>query len=435
MNGGTLYVDAWENKPPAIFYLTEFFFSIIPNHVYALFVMSFMTMLALGVCVFYLFYRYFESLSISLVFYAIASYFIIYQNNIGDGLCTEIYGTLCITSSLVFFEHYRKQPSNFILILSGALLGLSPWFKEPFILICMPLLVYYFHSLKSKTLIIKCFAASFIPALLIILLLSLDHSLGAYYDTILYNFHYSASTTDNTQALKLIDYFQNLIQPVLGLSILFLYLTIKNSVNPTTRTESLSFLFLFITSVLFVFVAPYNLGHYYFPSFVLFFVFMAKQYAIFKTHQYAIALPLLIVLLYYIYQIDGNSHPKFSYKIVPFKGDKITERLIADKEATLFVDYVTMSSYYVASDKIHPAFLPVALPVHFDDSEIGKKNRERIWHELSTKPPDYLITTYTTSYCSWHFPETDFYEKNYEKTDSVFPPNENVIYLWKHKRH
>ena len=99
----------------------------------------------------------------------------------------------------------------------------------------------------------------------------------------------------------------------------------------------------------------------------------------------------------------------------------------------MFVDYVVKGDYYIKSELIYPSFLPVALPIHFGENTSGLENRERIWQELSKNPPDFLITTYTTSYFSWFLPDSKFYENNYFKIDSIQPENDNVLYLWKHK--
>jgi hypothetical protein len=434
INGGSLYNDAWENKPPGIIYLIELSLLIVPDHVYAIFMLGLAVMGFLSMGLLFLFYTYLRSLAISLLCICLTLYFTVYQNNIGDGLCTETYGTFCLVASLACFEHFMSRSKRLFLILTGLFLGSSFWFKEPFILICIPFFLYYTIKLKNRKEILWMTLYAAIPSFLILLLLSIENSLVSFFDTFLYNFQYSSHQESNDYSVKFKDYYKNLLLPVWGLGLFLLFLTYKNITDKRTRIESLAVLFILLSSTLFVFLAPYNLGHYYFPSFVLLFVVFAKQYNIFITANRTMNPTLVIILIFHIYSIDKANDPKFTFKITPYKPDKITERLIKDKDAVLFVDYVNAGSYYIKAGKIHPAFLPVALPVHFDDSEKGKKNRARIWKELSEKHPQYLITTYTTSYFSWHLPETDFYIKNYEKIDSVFPVNENVIYLWQHKK-
>jgi hypothetical protein len=433
LHGGTLYLDAWENKPPGIFYLMEFFYLLVPDDIYALFVMGLLAMTGFALCLFYLFYRYLESLLTALLCIGVALYFTIYPNNIGDGLYTEIYGTLCLVGSLVFFERYRINPSALKLVLTGILAGTSYWFKEPFILPFAALMAYYAYLLNNRDEILKLLLSSIIPSLIFFLLLWSGGSLKAFIDTFLYNFHYTSGGVSNNYPLKFSDFFHNLIEPVFGLSLLLIYIIFKNISDKRTRNEAMIWLMIWISAAFFVFISPYNLGHYYFPAFVLFFILLAKQFALFKSVQYPLTLPLIILLVYYIFQIDKTAEPNFKYHITAYQPDNISKRILADKNATLFVDYVSVGNYYIKTQKNHHAFLPVGLRVHFDTSETGRNNTARIWKDLSVKPPDYLITTFTTAYFSWHLPDTKFYEKNYEKIDSVFPENEHVIYLWAYK--
>jgi hypothetical protein len=434
LNGGRLYIDTWENKPPGIIYLIELFMLIIRDDVYAVFILGFVTMCLLAMCILFLVYTYLRSLALSLMLVCITLYFTVYQNNIGDGLCTEIYGTFCLIASLACLEHFMSKRKRLLLIMCGLLLGAAPWFKEPFVLTCIALFIYFAIRLKSRKDIAALLAFCIIPSLVSMGLLAAEGSLNAFLDTFLYNFKYSSHQETNEPSIKLHDYYRNLILPVLGLSLLFIYLTFRNAGNRTSRVESIASFAVFISSTLFVFLAPYNLGHYYFPSFVLLFIALAQQYAIFIRSNPSLAPVLAILLFYYIYSIDKEYDPKFTFRIKAYVPDNITERLLNDREAILFVEYVNAGGYFIKTGKIHPAFLPVALPVHFDDTENGKKNRARIWKMLSETHPKYLITTYTTSYFSWHLPDGDFYKNNYEKLDSVFPKNDNVIYLWRHKQ-
>jgi hypothetical protein len=435
LHGGLLYNTAWENKPPGIFFLIELFYILIPSPVYALFIMAFLAFLLFAAVLFSLFFKYLESMVLAVLCTGIAMYFTIYSNNIGDGLYTEIYGTLCLVLSLAFFELYIEKQKKSYFALSAVFSGFSFWFKEPFILICIPLAAFYISQLKTRKEVWIMLLYFTIPSILFFILLTIKHSTVAFFDAFLYNFQYSANQESNDLNTKLGDYYKNLIHPLLGLSVLLALMLYGNLSDKKTRLTSLLFLLIFISSTLFVFLAPYNLGHYYFPSFVLFFILLCKQYRIFKIRGNSIYLPFLLLLIYSIYKIDDYPGVKFTYRIQAFEPDRITQRLRQDKDATLFVDYVNVGSYYIKSGKVHPAFLPVALPVHFDHSENGKKNSARIWKELSSQPPDYLITTFTTSYFSWSLPETDFYARNYMKIDSVYPKNENVIYLWKYKKH
>lgn len=370
----------------------------------------------------------------SVLFTAIALYYTIYRNNIGDGLYTEIYGTLCILISLVCMERYAENGRPGLVSASAFVLGLAPWFKEPFLLMCLPVLLIHFRVLKTGRLRFKYAITAAVPGILMLLLLWLQGSLQGFTDGIEYNFRYLQPENAVPAAVKLRDYMQNLISPLTGLILLTGLLIFRNLKQQKTQTDMLLYLLLLLSSSVFVFMSPYNFGHYYYPSFVLLFVLVAKAFQLHASGRPdASGLLIVILSIYTIYRIDQKQSPKFVFQIRPFHGNTITTFLKTQKGKTLFVDFVVRGDYYIKTGLIYPTFLPVALPVHFSESPQGLENRAQIWRELSKSPPDFLLTTYTTSYFSWHLPESDFYTKNYEKTDSVQENGEEILYLWKRR--
>jgi len=434
LSGGTLYADAWENKPPAIFYLLELFMLAIPEPVYAVFTMAFTAFLTTSLSLYLLIQKYLKSIMASVMFTAIALYFTLNRNNIGDGLYTEIYGTLCILISLVFMERFAENGRPAFVLASAFALGLAPWFKEPFLLICLPVLLIHFRVLKTGRLRYKYAIAAAVPGILMMLMLWLQGSLQGFIDGIEYNFRYLQPENAVPAAAKLRDYMQNLINPLTGLILLFGLFIFRNLKHKKTQAEMLLYLGLMLSSTIFVFLSPYNFGHYYYPSFVLLFVLVAKAFQLHASiRPDASGLLIILLSLYTIYRIDQKQSPKFVFQVRPYHGNNISTFLKGQKGKTLFVDYVVKSDYYIKTGLIYPTFLPVALPVHFSESPQGLKNRAQIWRELSKSPPDFLLTTYTTSYFSWYLPETDFYRKNYEKTDSLQVSGEEILYLWKRR--
>ncbi len=434
LNGGTLYNDAWENKPPAIFFLTELFLTVIPDHVMALFIMPAVAFAATAICLYILIYRYIGSFFTSTIFTVLTLYFTIHKNNIGDGLYTEIYGFLFILISMVFSEQYSSSKKNYNLYLSAFSLGISPWFKEPFILLCLPLILIAFRQLQSIKIKSLYLFFCVIPGLMFLLILFFNGALSAYADTLKYNLSYISSEEKTSVIVKLNEYRDFLIMPVFALFLLFCLMSYKTITNEKTRNESLLYLVLLALSVCFVLLSPHNFGHYYYPSFVLFFLLTAKIWQLFtQVNGPVLKLPLLIICLYYIYSNDQWKADKMKFQITPYKPDKIVSFLRGEKGKTLFVEYVVKSDYYIKSGLIYPTWLPVGLPVHFLETEQGRKNRKRIWDELNRQKPDYLITTNTPSYFSWFLPDPGFYEKNYIKTDSILAQGELPVYLWKLK--
>lgn len=431
LNNGTLYIDAWENKPPAIFFLIELFFILIPNNVYALFILALLAIISIGICLYYLIYTYINSFFTSLFLTCIALYFTIKENTIGDGLYTEIYGTLCILLSMVFMEMYSKNKKLKLHILSAIFLGLAPWFKEPFFILCLPLLVLYFKTLLDKKIRIYFLLSTLIPAVCFTIFLLLKGSFGAFIDMILYNFQYLNSEENSTFTLKVNNFYNVLISPLLALTLLVCLMIYKTVIDARTRYNTILFLILFAISVYFVLVSPYNFGHYYFPSFVIYFVVISKiyqNYTIISGQNFKI--PLILIILYSMYKIDNIEKPKFKYQIDDYKPDKISSYLKNKNGKTLFVEYVAVSEYYAKTGLIYPTYLPVGLPVHFLENQNGIKNRNKIEKELTTKRPDYIISTYTPSYFTWKFSKPLYNEELYEKIDSINETDKNVIYLW-----
>ncbi|MBL7836573.1 MAG: glycosyltransferase family 39 protein, partial [Bacteroidetes bacterium] len=146
LNGGTLYVDAWENKPPGIFYLIELFMLVIPEPVYAVFILSVLALVGLSLLVYTFIFNSTNSLSASLSLGTIGSAIILFKPNCGDGLYTEIYGTLSLVGAMILIHKLNLTGKTKYLNYSLILIGLSIWFKEPFVLISIPIILYIFSK-------------------------------------------------------------------------------------------------------------------------------------------------------------------------------------------------------------------------------------------------------------------------------------------------
>ena len=431
LNGGTLYVDAWENKAPGIFYLLELFMLVSPDPVNALFVAAFSGLLTLSLSLYYIVYKSTKSLSVSLLFTPIALYFTIFKNTIGDGLYTEIFGMMFLL--LGFALSLRDAITKRGLIVALALTGTAFWFREPFILMVVPLAYLIYLKNKAKISFRVSILALLIPSALFIILLGIGGSLSGFFDMLKYNFFYIGTEEVVSFKVKLNDLYNNLFHKILPLLLFAGFITYQSIKLKEIKTNVLIILIVFLASFAMVLASPHNFGHYYFPVYVTFFVFVIIVYGQLQEKTMGLKLPIIILCIYTMYQLDDNNKIKFTYSVTPYQSDKIADFLKKEKDKTLFVDYVTRSDYYLKSEKVPVSFVPVALPIHFQNNVYGLKNREKIWKDLSTKTPDYLITTYTTAYFSWFLPETEFYNKHYEKIDSLKKPDEDIIILWRRK--
>lgn len=433
LNGGTLYVDAWENKPPGIFYLLECFMLIIPNPVYAVFILVFFALIGIGILTYIYLFECFKSLLLTVLIMGLALFYILNKNVTGDGLYTEIYGTLPILGALVILKIHETSLKKWHIILSHILFGLAFWFKEPFFLLSIiGFFKLQFHSV-SRLNWIKALSFFFIPSLFFVLLMAVQGELPAFIEMIKYNITYVSSETVVSAKVKLNEFYNQLLHPLIPLILISTYALYKAIKDKTSRMNALFILVLWIASSVFIFISPYNFGHYYFPLYVCTFLLIGETYALMKEKAVLFKTPFIILSIYTIYQFDQENKFKLVYSIQPYQEDKLIRILKKDKTKTLFVDYVNRGDLYIKAEKVPVTFVPVALPVHFQSNDIGKANRDRIWHDLEEKKPDYVITTFTTAYFSWFLPNSPYYENNYNKIDSLTYPNENILILWKRK--
>lgn len=425
-------MDAWENKPPGVFYLAELFLLIIPDPVYAVFILNFLVYSGSGIVLYLIIQRNLPSLLLSIPFTLTGLYFLFYGNSIGDGMYTESQGTLCLLLAwLLIFrenENNRRFPAGLFFA------GMSFWFKEPFIIPAILLLVKSVAKGVGTRKFLANTAVFSLPSILFILILYLKNSLSGFIQMILYNFRYTGSDEHVPFLLKLESIQEHLLNPLTGLSILFLFMIYRTLSNRKSRSEAVWMLALLVSTLAPSFLSPYDFGHYYIPFYTFFFVVFAQFYVLlYKTSGTGLKWPVIILSLYACYVLDKSDKVKWKMELLPYREDHFTSILKEKPGATLFVDAVERGEYYIRTGLTYPTFVPVALPVHFNDSESGLKNRKRIWRELNANKPDYLISGTGFSYHAWFFPDPDFYIKNYYRIDSMDHPLSGRLYLWKNK--
>ena len=439
LHGGQLYLNAWENKPPGIYYLIEGFLLLIPNPVYAVYALAVCAFLSIAACQFYIIYRQTESFGLSLIIAFIASYYTVYKNNIAEGLMTEIYGTACVMIALAVYTHYTQHKQFKLLLLGAVSIGGSIWFKEPFALLYVCVLLLFITKTKQHTQRLQLFLASLIPTVFCIIMLWIDtdangnRALEGFIDAVKYNFNYLQTEQAIAYKTKLNSLYEHFIRYGIGMLFLMLYMSIK-LIRQKGALIDVILMWSIVVSAGFIFwSSPYDFGHYYFPFFALFYIGFALLYGQFnRLYKGSLTLTVGLLGLFQMYAID-KTPLKLNYELQTYQEDNIVKTLKKHPNKTLFVDYVNKGDYYLKSGLNYTTFLPLALQVHFNESPQGLKNRERIWKELSQHKPDFLITTYTTSYFSWFLPDPDFYKSNYTKVDSVIKVDENPVYLWQLK--
>ncbi len=435
INGGTLYQDAWENKPPGIIYLMEFFFRLIPDKVYALYGLAIFGALGISNGLFFVTFKFSQSLLFSSLTLALFILFTFNNNTIGDVLYTEIYGSIFIVWGLYAARLFETTTKVKFAHLAAFIAGFSFWFKEPFVLLALPILIQLSFKLKRINLIIKTLGYFSIPSFLFCLILWLNNSFGGFMKMIKYNFIYSDAEAHVTNAEQLSTLWINILNPLFIPSIIIIINTFRCWKKKELQLPVFSCLLLLLGAVAFILISPYNFNHYYIPFIVVFFYCFSALFQYEKSVYNGSPIFIYILVFYSIYKMDNENEHPFKLSISTYKEDNITKTLTQAKGKTLFIDLVDASGYYIKGDKLYPTFMPVPIAAHFTESKEGLINRKRIFEELNGHKPDFLITTESSSYMYWHVPDPLLYYGNYEKIDSTMAKYGKNVILWKLKQH
>lgn len=433
LHQGGLYISAWENKPPALIYLFQLFIFIFGNHVNVFFCIALISAVMLGIGIYLLVYKYTNSIFITIIYCVFAFALCFHPLFYGLGLYTEIFCTICILFALVFYEYDESSKNKFI---AASLAGASFWFKEPSLPAAFCILGLLVLKNRSVKLQLKLIFFFILPSILFSILLLINGSFLAFIETIIYNFSYINVNEKVSFTHKLDFILFNFFSPIRFLLLGLVFLLYWFYKYKKFTLENLLFIVLLFSCSIFFMISPYSLGHYYLPFVAFVFVFIAKFYETYHLNNKQSSFIFIGFLLIFTYNnINETIKPQFTYKIHGYKPNRIAQKLLNEPNKTLFVDYVNAADYFIKGNKIHPTFVPVALPVHFGDSAQGVKNRKRIWHEMNNPKADFLITANnTSSYFYWHLPHNGFYENKYEKIDSLTDKDNFVLYLWQLKK-
>ncbi len=427
LHGGTLYLDAWENKMPGVFYVLELFYFLFPSPIYANFIITFLLFLVFSIGFYLISFHFTKSIIISIITEIVFLVLFIHHSFVGDGLSTELFASACLILSLTCLYYPFRLFKIKNLHFSAFFCGISIWFKEVFLPLALIVFVFIWLQSKNK----KILLSFLIPSILFSFILLLQGTFIGFIDSIAYNFEYVSKGEKINYTEKINMVFQSIIAPLIALLFYSIYAAIL--LFKTKRKEILLYLSFIPASLLLFFISPYSFGHYLIPTVVFLFISILGIIKLSIENKMPLTL-LYVSLLISAYALNKQRDVNLVYRISEFKHDAISKKLSEDKDGTLFIDFVDAVPYYIKSNKKHHAFLPVPLRVHFEDNATGILNRNRLWKELSENPPKYLITNFSTSYTYWHLPHNGFYKKKYEKTDSVLDKNKEWVYLWQLKK-
>lgn len=432
IDGSVLYKDAWENKPPGLFYLIVIFIKLAPNTVYALFFLALFTILVSAGVFYFIALKCTKSIIFSIAFVICILPIVFDKSMHHDFLYTEFYGVLMVLLSIMFWLIYIDKKKVVFFHLSLFFLGFSFWFKEPFFIVAVALCLYYLVSLDNKKVAWKGLLFVSLPSLIFIVVLLFYGSFWPFIDIVKYNFLYAKSDVILPPVNKLDYILKPFIAHYFPLFLLFLvpFFQLFFSKN---RTQLMFLILVLISSLSFVFLTPYNFQHYYFPFFTLFFIvvlFLLKMK--FETDK-KLSYIFCFLVFYQLYSLNKNDNIKWNTKFEAYNDDKFTQIIRHHNGKSLFVDIAEGASYYAKTGLNSPTFLPVPLPVHFAENKIGIKNRSIIWKELNQNPPDFIIRGNSLSYFNWFYETSGFYEGKYELIDSISSINSKKLFLLKLK--
>ncbi len=318
-------------------------------------------------------------------------------------------------------------------MISGLLAGFSFWMKEPFLFVALPVLILLLVKSRDLKTMLRLLAFAGAPSVFFVIILGLSGSLAGFIRTMVYNFSIVGTDLQISKMDQLEVLWENILGPLLIPVLIFLIYAFRSLFKKETRAPLIFNFSLLATGLAFIMISPEKFNHYYLPFLVIFFYCLASLLHYEKKYFNTPRLLIYILLLYFMKKTDDEHHRPFKMWFEAYQEDNITKQLKQDASKTLFIDLVGASEYYIKGEKVFPAFIPVPVAIHFNDSEPGVKNRERIYDELRKNLPDYLIIGESSSYMYWHLPDPKLYYGNYEKTDSAVVRYNKKVVLWKRK--
>lgn len=148
--GKALYIDIFDHKPPLIFYLDQLFLNLFGTSENAISYGSLFLCLVQTVFFYLLLFQFFgEEL---LAFFGTIFFICVFYNYslFGSGNYTEQYGVLCVTISYYFLFRFGESYMVLFAFLSGLFVFLAGFFKEPFILLEIPIFIQLLYFIFKK---------------------------------------------------------------------------------------------------------------------------------------------------------------------------------------------------------------------------------------------------------------------------------------------
>jgi 4-amino-4-deoxy-L-arabinose transferase-like glycosyltransferase len=284
MNGGMPYKDAWDHKPPLIYYLFDMAFMLFGKSISGVHIFTIFYITATSFLMYIMVSRIWGKYA---GIFAGISYPIFLESDIIQGLAsnTEIFMNLFIIAGIYFFmkiESIEGDRKTLYFVLSGLFIGIATLTKQPALFVLLAYFIYLFYErykfkdiIYSISLILSGF---FIPIIIVILYFYFNDALS---DFIYSNFTFNAmyvgvNRLSSSYFINLINSFPNSGKTVMNnLYLLFIlafgsiiYKISENKIMKKSEKSSsdnfVTFLILWlISSLIGVFSGTFFFFHYY----------------------------------------------------------------------------------------------------------------------------------------------------------------------------
>lgn len=438
--GQQLYVDVWESKPINIYILNALAFKIFGVQYSSIWLIQLIN----GFFACFLVYRltsfWTKDKHLALISSLFFMWLFYFSGLYYSGNCTEEFGVTFLLAGIFFMVKSWAVPSRSKLLLSGAMLSMAFWFKEPFLFSMLPWLTWHFIQLirkRSWKWIAFSLLGLAIPFVLYLGYFLLSGSIDEVFKIFIYNQEYTAfmGLEFSEKISKGWEYLITYLQYRFTI-VPYLVLLIVPALVLARRQKQISSILILLLcqallEILSISLSGLTVTHYYLqilPTLVL--IIMVSLHAILNRLSFR---PRLIVkgvliglILNAIFNIELKDSPRLD------RYDEIKAYFDANKseEDRLFVENAWHGALYVINKMKSDATIPTPLFHYFMIQD--KYNHERVEkfvRSLRSKPPRYIVVSKERGILKNHTELNSWFYMIYQKGKS-FKAGNDVLTIY-----
>lgn len=416
-HGGVLYRDAWDHKPPVVFFLNALALRLGGESHTAIRDLQTLFACGIGLTFYMLVCSIFRSIGIAL--FASILFLLTFYHPIlfGGGNFTEEYGAFFVlwgVLGIAYWSFSGRRRGRWVLLISGVGFGLAVLTKEPFVLSFFPWLAYVVFLSRggwsgrfANALLLVI--GGLLPGVIPLAYFHKHHALNSWIEVIEYGFQYTDRFSDESVVEKMVE----------GLL----------RVNDLIFSNSILLIFFFLLGVSSLSRPRLLRRTHFFPLFTVYWVvfdFAATTLSgLFFLHYYLRMVPSVVVL-----SASGGSYLLRGMKSQPSKGiwamgslivffgliDFTLPGMLADypplpKEAaedpvldylnnhrkpgdTLWTSNGYAAKYYLMTGMLSPTRYLGVFTHHLETGasrQIDQSRVDRIYADLTESPPEFMV--------------------------------------------